>query len=98
MKFKHDATACRDRSLRTPVFPGNVSDGQIPRGDSAAQPAGGAGSSDTRYRLRFLGGVLGRGVFLGALPAAKAAGLFMTHHAPMGAWSSLTFGLPGAGV
>ena len=27
-----------------------------------------------------------------------AAELFMTHHAPMGAWSSLTFGLPGAGV
>ena len=29
---------------------------------------------------------------------SSAAELFMTHHAPMGAWSSLTFGLPGAGV
>ena len=27
-----------------------------------------------------------------------ATELFMTHHAPMGAWSSLTFGLPGGGV
>ncbi len=28
----------------------------------------------------------------------KSAALFMTHHAPIGAWSSLTFGLPGGGV
>lgn len=27
-----------------------------------------------------------------------ATEFFMTHHAPMGAWSSLTFGLPGGGV
>ena len=30
--------------------------------------------------------------------AGKATEFFMTHHAPMGAWSSLTFGLPGGGV
>lgn len=29
---------------------------------------------------------------------AGATEFFMTHHAPMGAWSSLTFGLPGGGV
>jgi hypothetical protein len=31
-------------------------------------------------------------------PAVNAQDFFMTHHAPMGAWSSFTFGLPGEGV
>jgi hypothetical protein len=40
--------------------------------------------------ILMLSGVQGAGAF--------ATPLFMTHHAPVGAWSSMTFGLPGEGV
>ena len=33
-----------------------------------------------------------------AIPQLEATPLFMTHHAPVGIWSSMTFGLPGKGV
>jgi len=46
-----------------------------------------------------------KGILLGATllfapmhQAVSAQDFFMTHHSPMGAWSSLTFGLPGEGV
>ena len=33
-----------------------------------------------------------------AIPLLEATPLFMTHHAPVGIWSSMTFGVPGKGV
>lgn len=47
--------------------------------------------------LRFALSLLG--MVLPALTvAAQETPLFMTHHSPVGAWSSFTFGLPGLGV
>lgn len=37
-------------------------------------------------------------LLVGSTFTGAAAPLFMTHHAPMGGWCSLTFGLPGGGV
>jgi len=37
-------------------------------------------------------------VLAAAILPAQAAPFFMTHHSPVGAWSSMTFGLPGMGV
>ena len=37
------------------------------------------------------------GIFATILPL-RATPFFMTHHSPVGAWSSMTFGLPGMGV
>jgi len=49
-------------------------------------------------RSGFRGLIAGLLLFFASVAQPGATPLFMTHHSPVGAWASLTFGLPGGGV
>jgi len=57
-------------------------------------------SPSTQLRKTVFGGSLAFSVLLSLATGDRllATPLFMTHHAPVGAWSSMTFGLPGGGI
>jgi len=48
-------------------------------------------------RSGFRGLIVGLLLFFASVAQPGATPLFMTHHSPVGAWASLTFGLPGGG-